>query len=55
MSEVEATSDFVALVARVRAGAKVIIENGPQPEAVLHATKPGAPQHFRVHRAGQSA
>ena len=37
ISEAEAASDFAALIARVRAGAKVIIENGARPVAVLHA------------------
>jgi antitoxin (DNA-binding transcriptional repressor) of toxin-antitoxin stability system len=39
ISEAEAASDFAAL-ARVRAGAKVIIENGARPVAVLHAAGP---------------
>src|SRR5260370_38653458 len=39
-SEAEAASDFAALMARVRAGAKVIIENGERPVAVLHAAEP---------------
>jgi len=40
ISEAEAVSDFAALMARVRAGAKVIIENGARPVAVLHAAEP---------------
>jgi len=40
ISEAEATSDFAALMARVRAGAKVIIEDGARPVAVLHAAEP---------------
>ena len=40
ISEAEAASDFSALMARVRAGAKVIIENGEKPVAVLHAAEP---------------
>ena len=44
ISEAEATSDFAALMARVRAGAKIIIENGASPVAVLHAAEP-------VHRS----
>ena len=39
ISEAEAASDFGALMARVRAGAKVIIENGERPVAVLHAAE----------------
>jgi hypothetical protein len=31
ISEAEAASDFAALMERVRAGAKVIIENGARP------------------------
>jgi antitoxin (DNA-binding transcriptional repressor) of toxin-antitoxin stability system len=40
ISEAEAASDFAALMQRVRAGAKVIIENGARPVAVLHAAEP---------------
>ncbi len=40
ISEAEAASDFAALMTRVRAGAKVIIENGERPVAVLHAAEP---------------
>jgi antitoxin (DNA-binding transcriptional repressor) of toxin-antitoxin stability system len=40
ISEADATGDFAALMARVRAGAKVIIENGARPVAVLHAAEP---------------
>jgi antitoxin (DNA-binding transcriptional repressor) of toxin-antitoxin stability system len=40
ISEAEAASDFVALMARVRAGAKVIIEHGGRLVAVLHAAEP---------------
>jgi antitoxin (DNA-binding transcriptional repressor) of toxin-antitoxin stability system len=40
ISEAEAASDFAALLARVRAGAKVIIENDARPVAVLHAAEP---------------
>src|SRR6266571_2620620 len=40
ISEAEAASDFASLMARVRAGAKVIIENGARPVAVLHAAEP---------------
>jgi len=43
ISEAEAASDFSALLARVRAGAKVIIENGERPVAVLHAVEPARP------------
>ncbi len=44
ISEAEAASDLAALMARVRAGAKIIIENGERPVAVLHAAEP-------VHRS----
>ena len=40
ISEAEATSDFATLMARVRAGARVISENGARPVAVLHAVEP---------------
>jgi antitoxin (DNA-binding transcriptional repressor) of toxin-antitoxin stability system len=40
ISEAEAASDFAALMTRVRAGAKVIIENSERPVAVLHAAEP---------------
>jgi CBS domain-containing protein len=38
ISEAETTSDFAALMARVRAGAKVIIENGARQQAVEPAS-----------------
>jgi len=40
ISEAEAASDFAALLARVRAGAEVIIESGNRPVAVLHPAEP---------------
>jgi len=40
ISEAEAASDFASLLARVRAGAEVVIENGERPVAVLHAADP---------------
>jgi len=40
VSEIEAASDFTALMARVRAGAEVIIESGRRPVAILHAAEP---------------
>jgi antitoxin (DNA-binding transcriptional repressor) of toxin-antitoxin stability system len=40
ISEADAASDFAALMARVRAGAKVIIENGARPVAVLLGADP---------------
>jgi len=40
ISEAEATSDFSALLARGRAGAEVIIENGEPAVAVLRAAEP---------------
>jgi len=42
ISEAEAASDFAALMASMRAGAKVIIENVSGPVAVLHAAEPCA-------------
>ena len=40
ISETEAANDFAALMARVRAGAEVVIENGERPVAVLRAAEP---------------
>jgi antitoxin (DNA-binding transcriptional repressor) of toxin-antitoxin stability system len=40
MSEAEAARDFPALMARVRAGAEVVIENGSLPVAVIHPPVP---------------
>jgi len=40
ISESEAARDFVALMARVRAGADVVIENAERPVAVLRAAEP---------------
>ena len=37
ISEAEAAGDFARLLARVRAGAEVVIENGKEPVAVIHA------------------
>ncbi|MGH9353621.1 MAG: type II toxin-antitoxin system Phd/YefM family antitoxin, partial [Terriglobia bacterium] len=43
ISEAEAANDFASLLARVRAGAEVVIEEGTQPVAVLRpvAARPG--------------
>ena len=40
ISEAEAASDFSGLLARVRAGAEVVIESGKMPVAVIHAPIP---------------
>lgn len=40
VSEAEAARDFAGLLARVRAGAEVIIERGKLPIAVIHAPAP---------------
>jgi antitoxin (DNA-binding transcriptional repressor) of toxin-antitoxin stability system len=40
ISEAEAASDFAGLLARVRAGAEVVIESGKLPVAVIHAPIP---------------
>lgn len=37
ISEAEAARDFNGLMARVRAGAEIVIENGTLPVAVIHA------------------
>ena len=40
ISEAEAAGDFAGLLARVRAGAEVVIESGKLPVAVIHAPVP---------------
>ena len=40
ISEADAARDFAALMARVRAGAEIVIENGALPVAVLHTPMP---------------
>jgi antitoxin (DNA-binding transcriptional repressor) of toxin-antitoxin stability system len=40
VSEMDAASDFASLMARVRSGAEIIIENGERPVAVLRAAEP---------------
>lgn len=40
ISEAEAASDFASLLARVRAGAEVVIERDAQPVAVVHPAQP---------------
>jgi len=40
ISETEAARNFAGLMARVRAGADIVIENGELPVAVLHAPAP---------------
>ena len=40
ISEAEAASDFRSLLARVRAGAEVIIEDNSEPVAVVHPAQP---------------
>jgi antitoxin (DNA-binding transcriptional repressor) of toxin-antitoxin stability system len=40
ISEAEAASDFAGLLARVRAGAEVVIESGKLPVAVIHPPPP---------------
>ena len=40
ISETEAARDFAGLLARVRAEADIVIENGKLPVAVLHAPAP---------------
>ncbi|MHB8501465.1 MAG: type II toxin-antitoxin system Phd/YefM family antitoxin [Candidatus Acidiferrales bacterium] len=40
ISEAEAANDFAALLARVRAGAEIVIENEDRPVAVLHSVEP---------------
>ena len=40
ISEAEAASDFASVLARVRAGAEIVIESGKLPVAVIHAPVP---------------
>lgn len=40
ISEAEAASDFAALMARVRSGAEVVIENDARPVAVVRPAEP---------------
>ena len=40
ISEAEAARDFAGLMARVRAGAEVVIENGVYPVVVIHTAAP---------------
>ena len=40
VSETEAASDFASLMARVRAGAEVVIEQDARPVAVLRPAEP---------------
>ena len=40
ISEIEAASNFAALLDRVRAGAEVVIEHDKLPVAVIHAPAP---------------
>jgi antitoxin (DNA-binding transcriptional repressor) of toxin-antitoxin stability system len=40
ISESEAAGDFAAILARVRAGAEIVIESGKVPVAVIHAPVP---------------
>ncbi len=40
ISEADAARDFAGLMAQVRAGAEIIIENGACPTAILHAATP---------------
>jgi antitoxin (DNA-binding transcriptional repressor) of toxin-antitoxin stability system len=40
ISEAEAARDFAGLLARVRAGAEIVIESGTHPVAVIHKPVP---------------
>ena len=40
ISEAEAARDFAGLMARVRAGAEIVIGDGTYPVAVIHAPNP---------------
>ena len=43
ISEAEAASDFASLMARVRSGAEVVIEDNARPVAVVRPAEPHAP------------
>ena len=45
ISETDAARDFAGLMARVRAGADIVIENGKLPVAVRHAPVPPRRSH----------
>ena len=53
ISEAEAASDFAAVLARVRAGAEIVIE-GHEPVVVVRSRAGAWPVALRVHRTGQS-
>ena len=57
ISEAEAASNFADVLARVRAGAEVVIESGKVPVAVLRPVGDGvpAPPALRIHRSGEEA
>jgi antitoxin (DNA-binding transcriptional repressor) of toxin-antitoxin stability system len=40
ISEADATSDFASVLARVRAGAEIVIESGHLPVAIIHPLPP---------------
>src|SRR6267154_973172 len=40
ISELEGASGFAALLARLRAGEEIVIENGSRPVAVVHPVEP---------------
>ena len=47
ISEADAARDFTELMARVRAGADIVIENGTLPIAVIHMP---VPQHRSISK-----
>ena len=54
ISEADAARDLAGLMARVRAGAEVVIEDGSYAVAVIHTASPAATVNLRVYRAGRS-
>jgi len=55
ISETEATSNFADVLARVRAGAEVVIESGTLPVAVVRPPEPHVRLLFRIFAASQRA
>jgi len=57
ISEADAASDFKSLMARVRAGAEIVIEQDAQPVAVIHPIEPYVrllSESLRIARARDS-
>ena len=55
VSEAEAANDFPSLLARVRAGAEVVIERDAEAVAVIRPAAPDCPSALGVASSGQGA